>query len=640
MKKIFIFILLAIALSGITVSAKDIDVVLNGEKLQFEVPPIIENNRTLVPFRKIFETLGYEVYWNGEDKSILAQKPDTTMRLQIDNTTMLVNNATANSDITPKLINSTTYVPIRIISEYSGCDVLWSPEEQAVLLYSKQQAYKPCIQGTYSVTATDGNYIYTHDDKATYRFKEDLTREDLSFGIGNEIAVVDNKLYTRGLSGNLHYQCIDLNTHEISDLTETDVANCLIADNKIYYGFAPDPRNENPDKHGIYTMNLDGTDKKQIYTSNLYGYFVKDDLIFSENKIISLKDGSEKKITDKFITASTLDEENYYIAVNEYTDEKNPLKPIGIIAYNYNTNEEKLFPFDKEIRSIQVTGNSIFITYEIDNTDYKNFNNCSLVRLTKNFEYPVLLKDNIYGDIYVYGNYVYFYDRHKSESNSGFSRISADGKDFINLESYWNPEPDSNKKINISYSYPYNDSEKSKAFISMLEKRLLDLGCLDAVITETSNNNCIVQLYNIGDNEPQKFAETLAAVGVMILEDADGVVLLTNEDISSVTAQKKEMSNMGAETNYIELKLTADGQKKFASATEYIAAKVSEGKNYISIRIDNSVISSPRVVEKIDSDTVIITGNFTEKSAKEFALLLNSGIMPFKATVADVTVEG
>lgn len=32
--------------------------------------------------------------------------------------------------------------------------------------------------------------------------------------------------------------------------------------------------------------------------------------------------------------------------------------------------------------------------------------------------------------------------------------------------------------------------------------------------------------------------------------------------------------------------------------------------------------------------------NFTEKSAKEFALLLNAGIMPFKATVADVTVEG
>lgn len=60
----------------------------------------------------------------------------------------------------------------------------------------------------------------------------------------------------------------------------------------------------------------------------------------------------------------------------------------------------------------------------------------------------------------------------------------------------------------------------------------------------------------------------------MIPEDADGAVLLTNEDISSVTAQKKEMSN------------------------------------------------------------------FTEKSAKEFALLLNSGIMPFKATVADVTVEG
>lgn len=443
MKKIFILALLAAALSSITVSAKDIDVVMNGEKLQFEMPPIIENDRTLVPFRKIFEALGYEVSWNGEDKSILAAKSDTAMRLQIDNTAISVNNETAVSDMAPRLINSTTYVPIRIISEYSGCDVLWSEEEQAVLLYSGQQAYKPCIQGTYSVITTDGSYIYTHDDKTAFRFKEDLTRETLPFTSGNDIAVADNKFYARGLSDNLHYQCIDLNTYEITDLTETNVAGCLIADNKIYYGFLPDPRNENPDKQGIYTMNLDGTDKKQIYPTKLWDYFVKDDLIFSESRIISLKDGNEKQITDKFITSTALDEENYYIAVSEYTNERTPLKPIGIIAYNYKTNEEKMFPFDKEICSMQVTDNSIFITYKNDNNDYENFKNCSLVRLTKNFEYPVVLRDNIYSDIYVYGNYVYFYDYHKPESRSGFSRISADGKEFINLEGYWSSESSS-----------------------------------------------------------------------------------------------------------------------------------------------------------------------------------------------------
>lgn len=635
MKKMFIFILLAIALSSITVSAKDVEVVMDGEKLQFEAMPIVENGRTLVPFRKIFEDLGYEVSWNGEDKSILAEKSDTTMRLQIDNTKISVNNEIADSDTAPKLINSTTYVPIRIISEYSGCDVLWNEEEQAVLLYSKQQAYKPCIQGTYSLTATDGNYIYAHDDKTTYRFKEDLTREDLPFSSGNDIAVAENKFYARGLSGDLHYQCIDLDTREISDLTETDVAGCLIADNKIYYGFLPDPRNENPDKHGIYTMNLDGTDKKQVYTSKLWDYFVKDDLIFSQNKIISLEDGSEKVITDKFITASALDEENYYIAVNEYTDERHPLEPVGVIAYNYKTNEEKLFLFDKQISSIQATDNSIFITYQIDNTDYENFNNCSLVRLTKNFEYPVLLKDNIYDDIYVYGNYVYFYDNHEPESISGFSRISADGRECINLESYWKPELSVDKKIKITYSYPYNDAEKSKAFISMLEKRLLALGYADAVITETDVNNCVVQISDIGENDPQGFAEKLATVGVLIFEDADDVVILMNEDI--VAAAKTTYT--GAGENYVELRLTADGRKKFAYATECIAAKAAEGKNYISIRIDDAVISRPTVTGKIDSDTVMISGNFTEKSAEEMALLLNSGIMPFTVTVDNVTVE-
>ena len=33
-------------------------VILNGRELDFEVPPIIENSRTLVPLRGIFEAMG------------------------------------------------------------------------------------------------------------------------------------------------------------------------------------------------------------------------------------------------------------------------------------------------------------------------------------------------------------------------------------------------------------------------------------------------------------------------------------------------------------------------------------------------------------------------------------------------------
>ncbi len=115
----------------------NIEIILNGEKLLFDNAPIIENDRTLVPFRQIFEALGYEVLWNGEDKSILAEKSDMTMQLQIGNTKISVNDQLVYSDVAPELIDSTSYVPIRIISEYSGCDVLWRAEDRTIMINSK-----------------------------------------------------------------------------------------------------------------------------------------------------------------------------------------------------------------------------------------------------------------------------------------------------------------------------------------------------------------------------------------------------------------------------------------------------------------------------------------------------------------------
>lgn len=121
----------------IDLSDNSIKVMLNGEKVLFDKKPIIENDRTLVPLRQIFEALGYEVLWNDEDKSIIAEKSGLTMRLQIGNTAVSINNELVYSDTAPVLIDSTTYVPIRVISENSGYDVQWSEENRTITINSK-----------------------------------------------------------------------------------------------------------------------------------------------------------------------------------------------------------------------------------------------------------------------------------------------------------------------------------------------------------------------------------------------------------------------------------------------------------------------------------------------------------------------
>lgn len=59
-----------------------------------------------------------------------------TMRLQIGSNEITVNDETVYSDTAPELIDSTTYVPIRIISENSGCDVLWREEDRTIIINS------------------------------------------------------------------------------------------------------------------------------------------------------------------------------------------------------------------------------------------------------------------------------------------------------------------------------------------------------------------------------------------------------------------------------------------------------------------------------------------------------------------------
>jgi hypothetical protein len=42
------------------------------EKIQLDTPPIIQNNRTLVPLRFIGETFGSYIEWNANEQRILV----------------------------------------------------------------------------------------------------------------------------------------------------------------------------------------------------------------------------------------------------------------------------------------------------------------------------------------------------------------------------------------------------------------------------------------------------------------------------------------------------------------------------------------------------------------------------------------
>ena len=53
-------------------AANDITLRLDGNLIDCPVPPMIVNDRTMVPFRVIFEALGVDVEWSDALKKVYA----------------------------------------------------------------------------------------------------------------------------------------------------------------------------------------------------------------------------------------------------------------------------------------------------------------------------------------------------------------------------------------------------------------------------------------------------------------------------------------------------------------------------------------------------------------------------------------
>lgn len=139
-RKILLSLAAALCAAGLsTAQAADTPTVwLDGEQLTFDVAPIIQNDRTMVPYRAIFEELGYTVSWNAQNQSVSAIKGSSSMWMQIGNKNITVNGSNVVSDTAPFIQGDRTLVPLRLVSEYSGCDVLWNGETETVVMYHKQ----------------------------------------------------------------------------------------------------------------------------------------------------------------------------------------------------------------------------------------------------------------------------------------------------------------------------------------------------------------------------------------------------------------------------------------------------------------------------------------------------------------------
>ena len=143
MKKVIAGILaaLCIASSGAAYAADTVTIRVNGQELALEEPAFIENDRTLVPLRGVFEAVEAQVMWDQDSKTVVVtQSQDDALAVivvQIDSKTAFVGETKKELDVPAMLINDTTYVPLRFILEELGNSVVWDQETKTVDIETK-----------------------------------------------------------------------------------------------------------------------------------------------------------------------------------------------------------------------------------------------------------------------------------------------------------------------------------------------------------------------------------------------------------------------------------------------------------------------------------------------------------------------
>ena len=97
----------------------------------------MENDTTLVGFRSILEELGATVEWNEETRTVTAIKDDIEIILTIDSDVAYVNGESIKLLTAPKIMEDSTMIPVRFISEQLGMKVSWDGDTKLITITSK-----------------------------------------------------------------------------------------------------------------------------------------------------------------------------------------------------------------------------------------------------------------------------------------------------------------------------------------------------------------------------------------------------------------------------------------------------------------------------------------------------------------------
>lgn len=171
------------------------------------------------------------------------------------------------------------------------------------------------------------------------------------------------------------------------------------------------------------------------------------------------------------------------------------------------------------------------------------------------------------------------------------------------------------------------DEDAVKRSVSIIERRVNELGLTEPLIQRQGKDRIIVELPGIKD--PEKAIAMLGKTAMLQFIDYEGKVVLTGNDLKDSRGQIGQNNRAS-----VSLEFNDEGAKKFAEVTARSIGRP------IAIALDGKVLTAPNVNEAITGGRAQITGNYTMEEAEHLAILLRSGSLPVKLEIMENRTVG
>ncbi|MEW6274566.1 MAG: protein translocase subunit SecD [Bacillota bacterium] len=170
--------------------------------------------------------------------------------------------------------------------------------------------------------------------------------------------------------------------------------------------------------------------------------------------------------------------------------------------------------------------------------------------------------------------------------------------------------------------------DKMKDLIAVIERRVNQFGVSEPTIQQQGDRRLIVELAGI--ENPREAVREMVKTAYLEFKTGDGKTILTGADLKDAMEAKDPRTGEAK----VDLTFNAAGARKFAEVT---AANVGRP---IGIYLDGQLVQNPVVKEPIPNGKAEITGYESLEEAHKVAVLLRSGALPLKVTVAEERTIG